>query len=205
MTALTEIFNAAFTALGEEGVTDALTDTSHKATIARARWPFTLDAVLRSHPWNCASELAVLAPLSTAPAWKYSFQYTLPTDPWCLRILEVDQLDSCDWQVFGRKIFTNQGTSISIRYVKRITDYNEVDGALMDSLVDALASELAFAQIGSPEIAKLRQETFNAKNSWARTIDGQEGKPRRITSRALVNVRLPGGSSVAGPKEWMNG
>ncbi len=198
---LTEIFNAAFTALGESGITDAMADNTTKAVIARSRWPFTRDAVLRSHPWNCASNLATLTPDVDKPAWKYAFQYQLPSDPFCLRVLEVD--GCADWQIFRRKIFTNMSTSIQIRYIGRITDYNEIDGALMDSLVDALASELAFAQIGSPDIAKQRQEAFAAKSSWARTIDGQEGKPRRFTSRTLLDVRLPDGSS-GGPIEWMN-
>lgn len=201
MPSLTEIFNASLAALGENSITDAATDPAPRADIARRRWPFTLDAVLRSHPWNAAQELRVLAADVAVPEWKYERQFTLPTDPYCLRVLEVDGCS--DWQVFGRKIMTNEGPSLNIRYVGRITDYNRLDGALLDSLVDALASELAFSQIGSPQIAQQRAQTFELKSSWARCIDGQEGHPRRLSSRALVAVRGPYGGS-AGEIEWMN-
>ena len=78
--------------LGDSPIT-TLSDNTERARLCNAFYGDARDAVLRSHPWNFAITRARLAQLSSTPAYGYSYQYALPTDPYCLRVLEMEYSD----------------------------------------------------------------------------------------------------------------
>src|SRR5437773_3351082 len=130
---LTVLFNAAFAALGDEvPISDAVTDTTRKSLIARSRWPLVRDALLRSHPWNCAIKRSTLTPDTVAPAWGYQSFFTWPADPYCLRILEIQNVGQ-PYQIEGRKIAAD-GTSLGIKFIARI-EVDQFDAMLLEASV----------------------------------------------------------------------
>ena len=88
-----DIANSALNNLGASNI-NSLTEDSVAARICNQRYAFVRDAVFRAHPWNCLITRASLAQNSTAPTWQYTYAFSLPTDPYCLRVLRVEDLDT---------------------------------------------------------------------------------------------------------------
>jgi len=190
MADLTQLFNAAFAAIGDEvPIGNAQTDDSRKAVIARVRWPIIRDGLLRSHKWNCAIRRAVLAPDAEAPAWGFESYFTLPHTPYCLRLLEIEDYNE-DYQIEGRKVGANV-LELKIKFIARI-GVDEFDAMLLDVAVDALGAELAVPLGAGPDVRKSLYEGVYApggKLTWARSIDGQEGQSRINRNRSIIDTR----------------
>src|SRR3990172_2291631 len=143
-----EIVNQALTYLGDDLIT-ALTDDSTRARAASVLFGPTRDAVLRSHPWNCAVTRQSLPALAAAPDFGWDYQFTLPTNPYCLRVLAIN--DDEDWadpgdthKIEGRRVLSNDATC-NLRYIGRITDPNEYDALLYQAFAARLAAALCYA------------------------------------------------------------
>ena len=102
MASTVDICNGALNQLGATTIL-SLTEDSKNARLCNSRFKQVRDAVFRSHPWNCLQKRVEIAVDTTAPAWGFSFAYTLPAD--CLRLLRILDYDS-NYKVEGRKILT---------------------------------------------------------------------------------------------------
>lgn len=119
----------------------SLTEASKNARECNACYEHLRDTELRSNKWKFALSRSILAPSSTAPTFVYNKAFPLPAD--CLRPIFPVRL-GIDWKVENHEgvpsILTNDGTSINLRYIKKITD-----PTLFDPLfVEALACKIAF-------------------------------------------------------------
>ena len=83
MASTVDIANFALNNLGASNIT-SLDENSKAARVVNQRYESVRDAVFRAHPWNCLINRASLAQETTTPAFGYTFQYALPTDPFCL-------------------------------------------------------------------------------------------------------------------------
>jgi hypothetical protein len=115
---------------------------------------------------------AELAQDTATPNWGFSYQYTLPAD--CLRLLVILDYDS-NYKVEGRKILSNTST-MKILYVGRITDPNEYDETLRETLSAALGSDIAYGVTSSNTVSGTMYELFQNKLRDARFIDATEGQ-----------------------------
>jgi hypothetical protein len=140
MASVVDICNGALNQLGATTIL-SLTEDSKNARLCNSRFTQVRDAVFRSHPWNCLQKRQELAADTDAPAWGFSYAYTLPAD--CLRLLRILDYDS-NYKVEGRKILSNT-SSMKILYIGRITDPNEYDESLRETLSAALGADIAFA------------------------------------------------------------
>lgn len=183
-----DICNSALNSIGASAII-ALSEDSKSGRVCNQRYPFVRDTVFRSHPWNCLIKRVELAQDSDTPAWEFAYQYTLPTDPFCLRVLEVEGEDrGVEYKVEGRKIVTDEGT-IKIRYLARVTDPNEYDANLIEALSAAMAAELAYPMINSAGLAQQMLELYRQKLSEARFTDATEGTPDVIEATDFINAR----------------
>ena len=172
----TQLCNMALMKCAAKPLIASLTEDSENARLCNTFYGAVRDAMLRSHPWNCAIERKTITALSDAPDSDYDYQYQLPTNPYCLRILQVGTLrqQPIAWKVEGRRLLTNEG-SPSIVYVKRITDTNEFDPMFIDALVIKLAIKIAMPLTESASIMDgLIKELEGISLPEARSIDGQE-------------------------------
>ena len=103
-----DICNIALNNLGASNIT-ALTEDSKPGRLCNQRYEFVRDTVFRAHPWNCLIRRVELAQDSDTPAFGFTYQYTLPADPYCLRVMRLDYLD-IDFRVEGRKILCDEST-----------------------------------------------------------------------------------------------
>jgi len=198
MPSVVDICNEAMDLLGAATIT-SLTENSKEARLCNRRFDTVRDAVLRSHPWNTAVTRASIARDSVAPAFGFSYQYTMPTDPYCLRVLSFwnsnvdNEIAAYDSQVMykieGRKILSNEGTC-KITYIGRVTDTEQFDPMLSNTIAHRLAAETAYAITGSTSVSQQMQQLYEFRLREARSMDGMEGYPDKIIADDFVNIRF---------------
>ena len=170
MASVVQMCNSALNQLGAASIT-SLTDNSKNARLCNERYETIRDAVFRSHPWNSLIKRQQLAQDTATPAWGFKYQFTLPSDS--LRVLAIDAYNS-DYKVEGRKILSNEST-IKLIYVSTITDPNEMDVLLRETISAALAADLAYSITANLQVSGLMAEKYQAKLSEARHSDASEG------------------------------
>ena len=170
MASVVQICNSALNQLGASSIT-ALTDNSKNARLCNERYTTVRDAVFRSHPWNCLVKRQTLAADTATPDWGYTYQFTLPAD--CLRVLSIDGYDS-NYKIEGRKLLI-KSSSVKLVYVSQVTDPNEMDVLLRETISAGLASDMAYAITANLQTAKLFNEKYILKLSEARHTNASEG------------------------------
>ncbi len=146
MASIVDICNSALNQIGASNII-SLTEDSKAARICNQRFEFVRDSVFRAHPWNCLTTRASISPDADTPAFEFSQQFTLPTDPFCLRVLQLSDTDIL-YKIEGRKLLCNEST-IEMIYIGRVTDANQYDMLLTETIAAALAADLAYALVGS--------------------------------------------------------
>lgn len=169
----------------------ALDSTSKTSRIMTRNYGVIRDAVIRAHPWNAAIHRTTIAADATAPDSVFAYQYSLPTDPYCLRVLDLPEaLDTDEWRVEGRKLLTDVAAPLPIRYLKRITDPLEYDPLMTQAIATRLASFSAYSITGS---RSMMIDLFNGYQSIlgdARTQDSFEGTTSIEFADPLVEARF---------------
>ena len=177
--------------LGDDPIT-SLTDDTERARLCNAFYADARDACLRSHPWNFAITRASLAQLSATPVYGFDYQFALPTDPFCLRVLAMEFEDYVfkveNLSTQGRVLLTDQETA-KIIYIARITDTALFDSLFVDTLTALLAAKLAYPVTNSVNLQTQMQNLYQIKLSEARSIDGQEGFIDDLVSDTFTDFR----------------
>ena len=171
MASILGICNGALNQLGATTIL-SLSEDSKNARLCNSRYTQIRDALFRTHPWNCLQKRVQIAADTTAPAWGFKNAYTLPAD--CLRLLKILDYDS-NYKVEGRKILSNT-SSMKILYVARVTDPNEYDELLRETLSASLGADIAFGVTSNNQTAKNMYELFKDKLRDARFVDSTEGQ-----------------------------
>ena len=171
MASTVDICNGALNQLGATTIL-SLTEDSKNARLCNSRYTQVRDGVFRSHPWNCLQKRVELAQDTATPAWGFKYAFTLPAD--CLRLLRILDYDS-NYKVEGRKILSNTET-MKILYIGRITDPNEYDELLRETLSSALSADIAFAVTSNNTTATNMYNLFQDKLKDARFVDSTEGQ-----------------------------
>ena len=197
MPSVVDICNEAMDLLGAATIT-SLTENSKEARLCNRRYETVRDHVLRAHPWNCAITRRTLAKDSAAPDFGFTNQFTLPTDPYCLRVLSFwnsnvnNDLAPYDsnvmFKIEGRKILSNEGTC-KITYIARITDTEQFDTLLSSAIAHRLAGETAYAITGSNGVSQAVMALYNERLKEARGMDAMEGYPDQLQADDFLNIR----------------
>jgi hypothetical protein len=180
-----DICNRALLKVGAASIT-ALTDNSPEARACNLAYDATRRAALRRHPWNFAITRTTLAPDATEPDHDYDYQFTLPSD--CLRVLRPAE-SGLDWKIEGRKILTNDGDTLYLRYVKDVTDPTQFDSAFYDYLSVALAVEIVEKLTQSNTKKQALNEEHRAMVREARRTDAIEGGPDEAAESDWLTAR----------------
>ncbi len=173
-----EICNSALADLGEEPIS-SLGDGTKAARLCSQRWPAVRDAVLRAHPWNCATALARLAASAEAPAFGRSRAFPLPTD--CLRVLAVEcgGADVEDWEAQSGALICDDDGPLDLTYVRRLEDPRLYDALLVEALTARLSATLAYPLTASSGLGQALWNAYADKLREARGVDARESSPGR--------------------------
>ena len=164
----------------------SLTEDTKTARIVNQRYPFVRDAVFRAHPWNCLITRVALTADSATPVFGYTKQYSLPNDPFCLRVLQLQDQDLV-YKVEGRKILAN-ATEIKMLYVARVEDPNEYDQLLIEAISAKLAADICYALVNSANLMVQLNTMYKAKLVEARFVDANEGTPATMNNESSLTV-----------------
>jgi len=177
--------------LGDDPIT-SLTDDTERARLCNALYEPARDACLRLHPWNFAITRATLSQLSSTPTYEYSYQYALPTDPYCLRVLSMEYEDYIfkieNSATEGRVLLTDESTA-KILYIGKITNTALFDSLFVDLLTSKLSAELAYPVTGSVNLQTQMEKIYRDKLSETRSVDGQEGFLTDLVSETFTDFR----------------
>jgi hypothetical protein len=185
-----DICNEALNLLGANTIS-SLTEATTTAVLCNRIYDTEVDYLLRQHNWNVAVREANLAAVVGTPVVGWLYKFLMPTDPYCLRVLNVYDTSDEDqnFQCRGRHIYADV-SAIDILYIGRVTDPNEFDSMLMKTLVDLLAYRLAFPVTRSTETATTMFTAYRNSLADSMAVDSQEGTPEQIKSEDLIDARL---------------
>jgi hypothetical protein len=186
-----DLANESLLLLGANTITSFADDDSNAVLVNRF-YGSERDALLRSHRWNFAISTANLASLADTPIIDWQFKFTLPTDPYCLRILDVRTVTGdiyLDFAIQGRELYTEEST-VDITYVQRVEDPTQFAALFYQALVFRLAWKMAYPVTRSSATMSLMGQMYDAVVRDARTVDSQEGTPEIIATDTLTDVRL---------------
>lgn len=164
----------------------SLADNSPEARACAVAYDSNRRDELRKHRWNFAIRRAVLGPDTAAPAFDYLYAFTLPTD--CLRVLRP-ATTNLDWQIEGRKILTNDGSVLYLRYLADIEDTTQWDASFYNVMAASLAVDICEKLTQSNTKKKQLDDEYNEAVADARKIDAFESGPEDAADDTWWTVR----------------
>ena len=166
---------------------NSLDEDSDPARKADIFFDDSLDYLLTLHPWNFATFRATLARLSTEPDWGWTYEFNLPTNPYCLKVEKVEE--DIDYAIEGRKLLSNEQT-VKIKYLGRISDPNKLPSPFRECLSYYLASLFAGSIVGSAQLQTNMERKFLWAFSKAKTRDSLEGTAQKRAQGSWVEARI---------------
>jgi hypothetical protein len=166
----TSITNSALLEIGVPAIL-TIDEDSEAARTANTIFDQLLDEELEDHDWTFARSRQQLAAETTAPAFGYTYSHVLPTNPYCLHVLE--EINKAEYKLEGRKILSDD-TPLQIRFTYRVTDMNELSAAFRRAFVYKLASKLALPLTSSAERKVGMEQLYSAEIAKAKSRDSQQ-------------------------------
>lgn len=178
--------NSALQRVGATTIT-SLTDNSPEARACVVAYDSNRRSELRKYNWNFAVTRVILTPDTVAPLFDYEYAFTLPTD--CLRVLRPNDVD-LDWKIEGRKILSNDGATLNLRYVADVTNEALFDSTFYDVVSAALAVDLCERLTQSNTKKQLLMAEYKDLVNMARRVNAIETGPQVAPDDAWWTVRL---------------
>ncbi len=189
MASVVGISNSALVKLGATRII-SLTEGTKNANLAGEQYEKVRDDLLRAHSWNFAMARAKLAQLSDAPAFGFDYAYQLPSD--FLRAVSVHPGDAgagnVPYKIEGRQLLAG-ATDIYLRYVRQVTDPNQMDAMFRETLAWALAVDLSIPITQTGTTREHMKDGLVAALSRAKSVDAIEDYPEAEPSSIWVSGR----------------
>lgn len=191
-------------ALGQIGATKitAIDDGSLNAEYCAVFWPPLRKALLRLTHWNFATDRASLVQSVPAPAFEFTFSYSLPVD--LVKIVQFNGNGAVPvapsgyinlypyvtrYVIEGRKLLTNDAEA-KIVYLKDVDNPDLWDPLFYQLAAAWLSSKLASSIAKSEKTAAMRmEEVMKILLPMATAVDGQEGTEMPESIPNLLWVR----------------
>lgn len=181
-----QICSNALLLLGADTI-NSFDDETDRALLVSNLWPNALEAILRSHPWNCAIKRLALAPDADAPDFDYAAQFTLPGD--CLRVLSCGlKGEQQAYELEGRKVLCDDSV-LYLRYIRMNDDIPSWDALLVQAAEAYMAMTCAYPITKSASMVEAMTGLWDLKLRQARNIDGQENPPEEVGDFPLLAAR----------------
>jgi hypothetical protein len=184
-----QIINGALRKLGVSRI-GSLTEESEAARIAADTYDIMLDEVLADAPWDFAKRRQELSANATSPLFGFDNAFDLPSDPYCLRPLEIENLTEYLWTVEGRQIITSHEAPLQLIYIARITDSEQYSPKFIEAFQARLAAEWAEPLIRQTGVQENMLQFYASKIAGAKAVEaGQTGLHEDTTMGSWVDSR----------------
>lgn len=178
--------NSALQRVGAATIT-SLSDNSVEARACSVAYDSNRRDELRRHTWNFAVKRVVLAPDTTAPAFDFTYAFTLPSD--CLRVLRPPTAN-LDWKIEGRKILTNDGSTLNLRYISDVEDASQWDSSFYNVLAVAIAYDICDKLTQSNVKRQTLAQEYKEEVAVAKLADSLESGPEESADDTWWLARL---------------
>jgi len=189
------ICNGALLLLGADPIGSIDSPETDKEQICAQMYHSTRNTALQAYPWNFAVKRATLTKDAAAPDYGFAYQYDLPNNPYCLRVLRCHEPEIV-FRVEGRKLLSDN-SAIKIKYIARITSVAEMSAMFREAFEHLLAWKMCYAVTGSTSLRKDLMVSYKEILIDAEDIDTQEGvnDPNEEYGEFndLLDVRIGGG------------
>jgi hypothetical protein len=162
-----------------------------RARLCSNLWPSVRDAVLRSHPWNCATKRVVLSPDTEAPAYDYIYQFTVPGD-WLRTLVVGYDGQELDYRQEGKRILC-ESSVLPLRYIWQNTNVASYDAMLQQALQLAMVAKLTYPITKSTSEKDVNYKIYTSYLRQVRAVDGEENPPETLGDFPLLQARYTGG------------
>lgn len=171
--------NRALSKLGDMRIS-SLDDEVKAAAVAASMFEIVRDSEISAHSWNFAKARVRLPAEAEKPAFGWARQYLLPAD--CLRVLEAGPWpapvfegliggDTRSFVLEGGRILTNEGPTLNLLYLKRVTEADLFPAAFVEALAARLAVEMAESLTGSNSKRELAWKEYEKALQQARRLN----------------------------------
>lgn len=189
MASKVEICNNALSKIGVDPIT-SLTEGTTFASRCNTIYEHIAREVMSEGSWTSTIRRASLAQTTNTPEYDYSYEYQLPTDPECLRVLDVYESENgwYDYAIEGDKLLSDR-SSIKIRYIAYLDESGDYDVDLQKAIQYRLAAELAYTITGDRFISRELLAVYEDMKAQALAANGAQGSPEYTSSSDLEDVR----------------
>jgi hypothetical protein len=179
--------------LGAKTIND-FNEDDDRTKLASNLYADVRNALLRSHPWNCAIKRVSLAPDVAVPVMDYKYQFSLPND-W-LRTLQVGE-DSfqVDYKSEGRKLLANDNPLL-LRYIFLNDVESTWDVMLVQGMTLAMKAAMAYPITMSQAVADSAQKELFIYLRSCRTADASDDPAQTLGDFRLLNSRFSSGQVI---------
>jgi len=210
-----EICNNALQNLGAGKIT-SITENTVEAIECNLRYDTARRALLSMHPWNFAIRRALLNADVTAPAFNYSYAYTLPSDFLGLVMTSLEeQYQSPHPQVVNSPLYTSDVSSyggidkyrlergddgtlkllsyesgVGIVYISDVEDEQSFSPTFTDLMARYLSALIAYKITGNMLERNTQMEIFKLELADFVSIDSQQGVFDRLEVSQFLSARL---------------
>lgn len=183
------ICNRALQKLGARRITSLEEDTPN-ARASNTAYDQVRKKLLRQNTWNFAKARSQLAADDTAPVFGKVNAFQLPTD--FLRLMNPypeDNVNTLDWEIEGRKIYTDDDAPLDFRYIKNITDVDLMDSLFQELLSTDMAVEMCeeITQSNTKKENLIKERRFLLRE--AKRINAIEGIAAEPPTDTWISVR----------------
>jgi len=189
------ICNGALLLLGAKPIGSIDNPETDKEQLCAQFYSSTRNTALQAYPWNFAVKRVALTKDASAPAYGFSYQYDLPNNPYCLRVLRAHEPEIV-FRIEGRKLLSDN-SAIKIKYIARITSVAEMSAMFREAFEHLMAWKLCYGVTGSTSLRKDLMASYKEILIDAEDIDTQEGvndpDEEYGEFNDLLDVRIGGG------------
>lgn len=164
------IANVMLVGLGEPTITN-LDERSERALTIKVVFDETRDFLLEQHVWNFAKTRVRLAVVAQSPLFGYSAAFKLPAD--FLRLIDTEP-ELGGYRVENGCILCDE-TTLSISYIRRITDPAAMPPSFRDALSYLLGTKVAKKLTGSEGAVDKMKAYFADSLRTAKNLNAVSG------------------------------
>ena len=188
MTSKVDIANMALDILDALPITSFEDGTASSNRVNR-HYTQVVDDVLTSNNWTNAVLRQSLSRLSEAPVNGFANQFTLPTDPYCLKVIDAElSFRGQEFKVENGKLLTDAADA-TIKYISRIENSELFGPNITRCVIALLAQRMAYAITGSQSRSDALADEYDFIWADSTANDGMQGSPDEIRADDLIDVR----------------